>query len=128
MPDAQDPKMLSEMQAAHDVLSGFFQSTLEAFAGGDAKMACAQLRDALETHFMQEESLYYPSLWKLRPEVEQTLRGLISAHAGFLERLDATARLIDGDARADAQAAFEELQHLFARHEAWEEETLRAIG
>ncbi len=128
MPDSRDPELLSEIQAAHGQLDGFFQSTREALAGSEAKMACSQLKDALETHFAQEESLYFPTLWNLRPEVEQELRGLIAAHAGFLEILDRIARFIDDGARTDAQACFDDLQRLFALHEASEERTLRSIA
>jgi hypothetical protein len=128
MPYSPDPEMLSEIQAAHGQLDGFFQSSRDALAGSEAKIACSQLRDALETHFAQEESLYFPTLWKLRPEVEQVLRGLIAAHAGFLERLDQTARFIDDGAPTDAQACFDELQHRFALHEASEEQTLRSLA
>ena len=128
MSDSRDPELLSEIQAAHGRLDGFFQSTREALAGSEAKLACSQLRDALETHFAQEESLYFPTLWNLRPEVEQVLRGLIATHAGFLEMLDRTARFIDDGARTDAQACFDDLQHSFALHEAGEEQTLNSIA
>lgn len=128
MPDSRDPKVLSKIQAAHGRLNSFFQSTRDALAGVEAKMACNELRDALETHFAQEESLYFPTLWNLRPAVEQRLRALITAHAGFLERIDVTIRLIEDGAQSDAQACFEDLQHLFALHEASEEEALHSIA
>jgi hypothetical protein len=127
MSDSNDPKLLSKIQAAHGQLDRFFQSTRDALSGAEAKIACGQLRDALETHFAQEESLYFPTLWNLRPELEQTLRGLLAGHAGFLEKIDRTVRLIDDGEQTDAQACFEELQHQFALHEGSEEETLRAI-
>jgi hypothetical protein len=126
--DLKDSKVLSEIQAAHGQLDGFFQSTRDALAGSEARMACTQLRDALEKHFGQEDSLYFPTLWKLRPEAEQSLRGLIAAHAIFLDKLDQTTRLIDDGEPSEAQACFEELQRLFTLHEASEEETLRSIS
>jgi hypothetical protein len=127
MSDTQDPKVFSKIQAAHDQLDSFFQSTRDALDGDEAKMACTQLRDALETHFAQEESLYFPTLWNLRPELEQTLRGLIAGHPGFIEKIDMTVRLIEGSAQTDARICFEDLQHQFTLHERSEEETLLSI-
>ena len=127
MPDSRDDDMHSQIQSAHAELDGFFESTREALAGPEARMACRQLREALETHFAQEESLYFPTLRKLRPDVEKSLGRIIASHAGFLEKLDVIAGFIDAGAKADALADFEALQRQFALHEAGEKETLRSI-
>ena len=121
----RDP--LSTIQAAHSRLDAWFETTRAALAGDEAASACAQLRDALETHFAQEEDLYFPTIWQLRPEHEKSLRGLIAGHAVYLEKVDQTAELVSAGRPDEAVACFEELQKLFAAHELEEEATLRAV-
>ena len=53
----------------HRHLDSHFRDTLDALAGEEAHAACSLLREALEVHFGQEEDLYFPTLWKLRPEI-----------------------------------------------------------
>jgi uncharacterized protein (DUF2267 family) len=121
----QDP--LSTIKEAHGRIDAWFETTRSVLASEEAASACAQLRDALETHFAQEEDLYFPTLWQLRPDFEKSLRGLIAAHAVYLEKVDRTAEFI-GAGRIDAAVTcFEELQKLFAAHEIEEEETLLAM-
>jgi hypothetical protein len=121
----QDP--LSTIQAAHSRIDAWFDTTRSVLASDEAASACAQLRDTLETHFAQEEDLYFPTLWQLRPDCEKSLRGLIAAHAVYLGKVDKTAEFI-GEGRTDeAVTCFEELQNLFAAHEIEEEEILRAM-
>ncbi len=121
----RDP--LSTIEDAHDRIDAWFETTRSVLATDEAATACAQLRDALESHFAQEEDLYFPTLWQLRPDCEKTLRGLIAAHAVYLEKVDKTAEFIGAGRPDDAVACFEELQALFAAHEVEEEETLRAM-
>jgi hypothetical protein len=121
----RDP--LSTIQAAHSRIDAWFETTRSALVSDDAASACAQLREVLETHFAQEEELYFPTLWQLRPDHEKALRGLISAHAIYLRKVDETAEFVGAGRPTDAVACFEELQKLFAAHEIEEEETLRAM-
>lgn len=118
----------SEVREAHREIDAWFESTREVLVGEQAASACAQLRDVLDAHFAQEEKLYFPALCQLFPDHENSLRGLITAHAVFLEKLDRTAELIDADRTSEAIRCFEELRRLFAAHEIEEEETLRALG
>ena len=48
-----------------------------------------ELANAMLAHFEREESLYYPTLWALRPEVEAPLKALIGIHPDFRTRPDA---------------------------------------
>jgi len=121
----RDP--LSTIEDAHDRIDAWFETTRSVLTTDEAATACAQLRDALESHFAQEEDLYFPTLWQLRPDCEKTLRGLIAAHAVYLGKVDKTAEFIGAGRPDDAVACFEELQALFAAHEVEEEETLRAM-
>ena len=127
MSEKHDREPLPTIQAAHRKLDSWFETTLNALAGGEAESACAQLRDLLESHFAQEEDLYFPTLWQLRPEYEKRLRGLIAAHTFFLEKIDETAEFIRDGRPKEAVVCFEDLQKLFAAHELEEEETLRAL-
>jgi hypothetical protein len=127
MSENENPDPLATIQAAHGRIDAWFETTRSALASVEAVSACAQLRDALETHFAQEEELYFPTLWQLRPDYEKTLRRLIAAHAVYLGKVDKTAELIAARKHEDAVACFEELQNLFAAHEIEEEETLRAM-
>ena len=121
----RDP--LSTIQAAHSRIDAWFETTRAVLASDEAVSACAQLREALETHFAQEEDLYFPTLWQLRPDCEKSLRGLIAAHAVYLGQVDKTAEFIGAGRTDEAVICFEELQKLFAAHELEEEETLRAM-
>jgi hemerythrin len=127
MSETRNRDPLTLIEAAHSRLDAWFETTRAALVGDEAAIACEQLRDALETHFAQEEDLYFPTIWQLRPEHERRLRGLIAAHATFLEKVDQTAELVGGDRSDEAVACFEELQKLFAAHELDEESTLRAL-
>jgi len=118
---------LSKIEAAHGRIDGWFETTRSALAGDGAANACAQLRDELETHFAQEEELYFPTLWQLRPDCEKSLRGLIAAHASYLGKLDKTAEFVIAGQPDDAVQCFEELQTLFAAHEVEEEALLRSM-
>jgi hemerythrin len=122
-----NPDPLPSIRAAHDRIDAWFESTRAALAGDEGANACEQLRDVLETHFAQEEELYFPALWQLRPEHEKSLRGLISAHATYLAKVDETRELIRTGRPDAATACFGELQKLFAAHEVEEESTLRAL-
>ncbi|MBW2290263.1 MAG: hemerythrin domain-containing protein [Deltaproteobacteria bacterium] len=119
----KDP--LSTIQAAHSRIDAWFETTRSALANDEATSACAQLREVLETHFAQEEELYFPTLWQLRPDQEKCLRGLIATHAVYLGKVDKTVEFIGAGRPDDAVACFEELQKLFAAHEVEEEQTLR---
>ena len=57
----------------HLKLQALIASTEHALSLGEADPGMArlagELRDAMEAHFEREESLYYPTLWALRPSV-----------------------------------------------------------
>lgn len=119
---------LSTIEAAHGRIDAWFESTREALTGEQPLSACEQLRDVLEAHFAQEEKLYFPTLWQLRPDYEQRFRGLISAHAIFLDKIDEAVEFIRADQPSEAVRCFEDLRRLFAAHEVEEEETLRSLA
>jgi hemerythrin len=95
---------------------------------GDADRALEELSDATQAHFLREESLYYPTLWALRGELEAPLGGLISEHEDFRARLREIRR---AQAGGDARAAIEQLESFVERlsvHESAEERVLASLA
>jgi hemerythrin len=95
---------------------------------GDARRALEELSDASQAHFLREESLYYPTLWALRAELEGPLGGLISEHDDFRARLREIRRALDG---GDPRAAIEQLEsfvELLGEHESAEEGVLAPLA
>jgi hemerythrin len=95
---------------------------------GDARRAVEELSDAAEAHFLREESLYYPTVWALRGELEGPLARLLSAHAGFRARL---REILRAQAGGDHPAAIEQLEifvELLGEHESAEERVLASLA
>ena len=118
--------------AEHRLLSSRFAEThtaLEKADGGQtAKLALARLRDGMETHFQREESLYYPTIWTLRPDLRESLAGLVDTHPLFRERLAAIAEAVEAASYADAARDLEDLAVLFSDHERAEELLLQSLA
>jgi hypothetical protein len=121
----------SEVTAAHRRIDGLLArtaATLRADRGEAAtRRSFARVRQALDAHFAQEDRLYYPPIWSLRPDLEAVLGALIAAHDRFRAELAALGTLVDRGARTDAAAALASLQEEFTEHERREEEILRSL-
>ena len=117
--------------AEHRELSSLFaeaRSAMEAEAGAQStKSAFARLRDGMEAHFQREESLYYPTIWTLRPDLKESLTGLVETHPQFRERLGAIVQSLDQVAFAEAGRHLEEFAELFSDHERAEELLLQSL-
>jgi hemerythrin len=95
---------------------------------GDAHRALEELSSASEAHFLREESLYYPTLWSLRAELEAPLGGLISEHDDFRARLREIRRThADGNPRT-AIERLEIFVELMGEHESAEEDVLASLA
>lgn len=120
-----------EVRAEHRRLDALFEDARDAFRAGEALDAAresfASLCDALETHFDQEDRLYYPPIWALRPESKPLLAAAVAAHEDLRARLRQIAALLEEGELAGAEGAFEELAAAFARHEQQEEQALAAL-
>ncbi|MEN8181829.1 MAG: hemerythrin domain-containing protein [Myxococcota bacterium] len=115
----------------HRQLDALLEEVREAFQeegpGESAREAFRRLREALETHFEQEDRLYYPAIWALRPMQKAPLQACVAAHAGFRSRLrDIAERLQRGEVAA-ALNAFDDLAQAFESHEAVEETVLAEL-
>ena len=118
--------------AEHRLLSSLFEETRTALEKEDdgqrAKAALASLRDCMEAHFQREESLYYPTIWTLRPDLRESLAGLVDTHPQFRERLSAIAEALEAASFAEAGRHLEELVSLFSDHERAEELLLQSLA
>jgi len=116
--------------AAHrtlDELLGHLRVALEEGLAAPAAEACARLCEALETHFQQEDSLYYPSIAALRPQVREAVAQFAEAHDRFRRQFHEIDRLLQEDDLEQAGQTFDAFAEGFARHEAAEEALLTEL-
>lgn len=123
-----DTPPIDQVRPEHHRLGVIFEETAANLEAGEGRVACNELREALEAHFGQEEVLYYPTLWKLHPEQESKLRALIAAHKGLLVELDRIIDLLEGGDSAQVRISFEGLREQFAGHERAEETLLLSMS
>jgi hemerythrin len=93
----------------------------------EAREAFARLRDALETHFGQEERLYYPTIWALRPERKPPLLRFVRAHEQFRARMGEIAGRLERDLLEDAARGLAEFVQTVGGHQLEEEDLLRSL-
>jgi hemerythrin len=96
-------------------------------ANQTAREAFSRLQEGIEAHFQREESLYYPTIWTLRPDLKDSLTGLVETHPQFRERLGAFAEALATARPAEANRSLEELADLFSDHERAEELLLQSL-
>jgi hypothetical protein len=120
-----------QVAAAHRRLDALFDETLGALRDGPspeaAHEAFTRLREALEAHFDQEDRLYYPALWGLRPQLKPPLEALVRAHEGFRAQLAAFDAALTAGRVEEAAGKLSDLAEGFSRHEAEEEELLCSL-
>jgi hypothetical protein len=84
-------------------------------------------RGQLETHFEQEDRLYYSTIGGLRPDHREAIEGFARAHAQFRSRFGEIAQTLESGSVADASPLFEDFARAFAHHETGEENLLRLL-
>jgi iron-sulfur cluster repair protein YtfE (RIC family) len=118
----------TEVQEQHRQLDALLEEVRKAFREGSAREAVraafSHLREALETHFEQEERLYYPPIWALRPTQKAPLQACVAAHTGFRSALRDISHLLESDQVTGALETFETFARGFEHHEAVEEAIL----
>ena len=92
-----------------------------------ALTAFTHLQEALETHFFQEDHLYYPPIWALRPQQKLPLLDFIENHQHFRELLMEIFTQIEGGALEIAARRLDEFLAEFSAHEFKEEKLLRTV-
>lgn len=128
--EGRDP-VRGAIAGEHLRLSSLFAETRTALEnGGDgqrARAALSRLQDGMEAHFQREESLYFPTIWALRPDLKDFLAGLVETHPRFQDLFDAIARALEAASFAEAARYLEELVELFSDHERAEELLLHSL-
>lgn len=123
--------MVGKITDEHRVLERLFARALALFAGEgpplEAREAFEELKEALASHLGAEDTLYFPTIWELRPEFKDRLRSFIRAHHHFRGLLEEITGLVDSDEREEATHLLGRLRHEFGRHEGSEEDTLRSL-
>jgi iron-sulfur cluster repair protein YtfE (RIC family) len=129
--DAGEEPAHRRVAAEHRSLDALFGETSAvlrvAEARGAARLALSRLRDEVKSHLFREESLYYPTIWALRPDYMGPLRLLVDSHAHFRSLLDAINECVERAAHEDAARRFEEFTRLFQEHEGAEEKLLDTL-
>lgn len=123
--------MEESIGAAHRKIDGLLGETAQALGAGDAAgalKAFTRLAEALDTHFEQEDHLYYPPIRSLRPEFKTTVDGFVAAHRLFRQDFAEIGSLLANESLAEAARALERFGQTFALHEAAEEEMLRSLN
>jgi hypothetical protein len=129
--DGSDPAIGGRVRGEHRRVESLFLELLDTLARGARPAAVAgsfsRLRAALETHFAQEDRLYYPALAALRPDQRRALDGFALAHEELRGELAAAADALARESSAALAERFAALAARFAGHEAVEEALLRAL-
>jgi len=112
----------------HQQLDTLFGEVFRALDRGGMHLAAEAFRrfaDALEAHFEVEESIYFPALHGLRPELGDDLTRLVERHADMREDLVAIRMLLDAGDRESAGPRLEQLALEVSEHEGEEERLVK---
>jgi len=120
-----------EVLAEHRRLDALFVEVQSAFqrrrASDAAREAFKALSEALDTHFDQEDRLYYPAIWALRPDLKPQLQLFSEEHTRFRRELESIEGLLATEDFEEACRAIEVLAGRFGRHELSEEAALGSL-
>jgi len=121
--------MGSVVADAHLALEPMLGRTRSAFAEGPeaARTAFDGLRRALETHFEQEDSLYFPTIRALRTDIRDVVAQIGEAHDQYRRMFDEIDTLLGQGGLEAAARAFERFAVSFAEHEQAEEQLLALL-
>jgi hypothetical protein len=122
------------MVTEHSRLSALFEETRAVLLAGSGRggqvttAALARLAEAVEIHLVQEESLYYPTIWALRPEFKSALQGLIDSQPYLRVLLAAISQALDVETMEDVKRRFDDFVDSYRRHQQAEERMLHSLG
>jgi hypothetical protein len=135
VPDLNDGEFAPlRMVTEHSRLSALFEETRAVLlAGGErggqvARAALARLAEAVEIHLVQEESLYYPTIWALRPEFKSSLQGLIESHPTLRILLASVSEALDAETLEDVRQCYDRFVDSYSQHQKAEEQLLHSLG
>ena len=116
--------------AAHRSLDDLFARYRRSLEEGPAEAASESfqgLSEALETHFEQEDCLYYPPIAALRSGRREAVRAFAAAHDGFRGDLREIAALLESGSLEGAVRLFDRFAETFSSPEAAEEALLAGL-
>jgi hypothetical protein len=87
----------------------------------------ALLRREFETHFEQEDRVYYVAMGERHPELKPTFDAFSQAHRRLRRELAAIGEQIDRGDLGAASPALLEMALAFEQHESEEEDVLRSL-
>ena len=93
----------------------------------EARARAAELSEILEAHFQREESLYYPTIWALRPDLKPPLTALVESHPVLRKGLEAITTALATASVDAARRHLDELAEVLRGHERAEERLLRTL-
>jgi hemerythrin-like domain-containing protein len=135
VPDLNDGEFAPlRMVTEHSRLSALFEETRAVLlAGGErggqvARAALARLAEAVEIHLVQEESLYYPTIWALRPEFKSSLQGLIESHPTLRILLASVSEALAAETLEDVRRCYDRFVDSYSQHQKAEEQLLYSLG
>jgi iron-sulfur cluster repair protein YtfE (RIC family) len=121
----------TEILEQHRRMGSLLEKVREDLRAGDAgasvRRSFSELREALETHFEQEDRLYFPSIWALRPSQKARLQSCVATHDALRSMLGEIADLLERNEPTRATHTFDLLAEGFESHEALEEEILAEL-
>lgn len=120
--------MSHRVVAEHRHLEELFETTARALAAATGTKpvwpAFEQLSGELDTHFEQEDQLYFPAISGLRPELKPQLDELGLRHRWFRDQLRRIGDHLGHDDLEGAARVFRDLHQAFLAHERIEEAIL----
>lgn len=115
----------------HRRLEDLFEALERAFAGDSAAnglwSAFEQLSEELQAHFEQEDQLYFPAIWALRPDLKGSLEEASHRHGWFRDQLRRIGDHLSHDDEQGAASVFRRLDESFRVHEHFEEQILERL-
>ena len=127
-------RMASEarrVHSQHEQLATLIEDLGRTFAGQASpellRSAFEQFADAFDAHMRVEETLYFPALHGLLPEVDAELTALIAEHAELRAALDGIRHELGQRQIDDARTRLTALAERRATHEAVEERLIERV-
>lgn len=125
--DALDQLIAEE----HRKLAPLLDAGTRALETSDARAAARSIADvqrAIDLHLTQEDRMYYPALWALRPELRGSLERFIESHDRFRTELSQIEAGLDTTPLPETAVRFRAFAESFAAHEVHEERFLRELN
>jgi len=125
--------MASEARRVHSqhtqlhALLGELRRTLETGSDQTARGVFENFADASDAHMRVEETLYFPALHGLMPEVDPELIALRDEHVALRESVARIGELLAARERDAARDELDRLAERSARHEAVEESLIERV-